>query len=55
MYGEWMDAIPLLVSGCPENNITQLRRAQEYYRRHGDNESVNELEQRIVEELRKIS
>ena len=43
MYQEWMDAIPLLVSGCHSHNAAQLARAERYYREHGDNKMADEI------------
>lgn len=43
MYQEWMDGIPLLVSGCHAHNAAQLARAERYYRENGDDKMADEI------------
>lgn len=54
MYGEWMDAIPLLVEGCYRHNIIQLRKAEEYWKREGNIERANDIRNQINVELAKL-
>lgn len=47
MYQEWMDGVPLLVSGCRENNLLELTIARDYYERNGDKELAEQMQQTI--------
>lgn len=53
MYGEWMDAMPLIISGYPEHNIAQWKRALNYYERNGDIEEANRIKNLIEKEKNK--
>lgn len=44
MYQEWMDGVPLLVSGCHEHNAEQLRTAANYYKKQGNDEMAEHCE-----------
>lgn len=44
MYQDWMDGVPLLVSGCNEHNRGELAKARDYYRRKGDEEMAKFFE-----------
>ena len=54
MYGEWMDAMPLIISGCPKHNIAQWKRALNYYERNGDIEEANRIKSLIKKEKLKL-
>lgn len=54
MYQEWMDAVPLLVEGCYEYNISQLRKAENYWEREGDIERAESIRNEINMELEKL-
>ena len=51
MYQEWMDAIPLLVPGCPRHNAAQLARAEEYYKNHNDYEEAKRIHKEYLKEM----
>lgn len=53
MYYEWMDGFPLLYDGCYEHNISQARKAVEYYNRLGNDEQVNYWKEYIKQEKQK--
>ena len=55
MYEEWMDAVPLIVSGCHEHNIAQWNRAKEYWERNGDMQRAKEIEALIDAEWKKLN
>lgn len=54
MYEEWMDAMPLIISGYPEHNIAQWQRAVNYYERNGDIEEANRIRNLIEKEKLKL-
>lgn len=54
MYQEWMEGFPVLVSGCYEHNIEQLKRAKHYYIEHNDFKAANFFQQSIDEEQYKL-
>lgn len=54
MYEEWMDAIPLIISGYPEHNIAQWQRAVNYWERNGNTEEVNRIRNLIEKEKLKL-
>ena len=45
MYDEWMDGCPLLVEGCDEHNRSELAKARDYWRLHGNEEKAKEYEE----------
>ena len=51
MYGEWMDAIPLLVNNYPRHNISELRKALNYWERQEDRERVEYYKKQINKEI----
>lgn len=62
MYQEWMDGIPILVSGCHEHNIEQFKKARDYYMNNKNyemaeyyNKSINNETKLLREELNKPS
>lgn len=54
MYQEWMDAVPLLVEGCHKHNISQLRKAEDYWKREGNIERAESIRNEINMELAKL-
>ena len=54
MYQEWMDAVPLIVDGCYEHNISQWNRAKEYWQRNGDTQRADEIKKIIKKEKIKM-
>lgn len=44
MYQEWMDGVPLLVSGCHKHNVEQLRTAANYHKKQGNIEMAEHCE-----------
>lgn len=62
MYQEWMDGIPILVSGCYEHNIEQFKKARGYYMNKKDykmveyyNKSIDNETKLLQKELNKPS
>lgn len=62
MYQEWLDGMPILISGCYEYNIEQLKKARNYYMNKKDyemveyyNKSINNETKLLQEELNKLS
>lgn len=54
MYQEWMEGVPILVPGCYEHNIEQLKKAKHYYIEHNDFKTANSFQQSINEEQYKL-
>lgn len=50
MYQEWMDGVPLLYDGAYYNNINELKRAINYYKKYGDASSVEAYEKMLSKE-----
>lgn len=50
MYQEWMDAMPLIISGYHYNNACQYSRAASYWEREGDYEKAQELRRLATQE-----
>lgn len=62
MYQEWLDGMPILISGCYEYNIEQLKKARNYYMNKKDyemveyyNKSIDNETKLLQEELNKPS
>lgn len=55
MYGEWMDAYPLLVTGYYEHNISELKRALRYWEKEKDNNKVKSIQNQINKEYRLLN
>lgn len=53
MYQEWMDGVPLLFKGTYYNNINELKRAINYYEKHGDYSTAKTYKE-ILAEQRKL-
>ena len=53
MYFEWMDGIPIIVSGCHEHNAEQYARAAKYYEEKGHAESAEHYTQLWKQEKQK--
>lgn len=41
MYQEWMEGVPILVPGCYEHNIEQLKKAKHYHIKHNNFKTAN--------------
>lgn len=54
MYQEWMDAVPILVSGYYEHNIKQLQKAKNYYTKHNNLDMANFYQSSIDKEQNKL-
>lgn len=50
MYQEWMDAVPLITSGCHYNNACQYSRAASYWEEKGDYEKAQKLRRLATQE-----
>lgn len=62
MYQEWLDGMPILISGCYEHNIEQLKKARDYYMNNENyemveyyNKSIDNETKLLQEELNKPS
>ncbi len=54
MWDEWMDAIPLCVEGCYEHNISEYKRAANYYSNHNMPNDAHYYEEKIIDERNKM-
>ena len=53
MYDEWMDGVPIVVSGCHEYNAEQYAKAERYYENKGKVESAEYYHQLWQQEKQK--
>lgn len=55
MYFEGLEAIPFIVSGCHEHNISEYKKALNYAQRNGYKSDIKNLKRKIAEEKAKLN